>query len=767
MGKTINFYETKGAFVKFQQKLALTQVAAAATLAAFQMGAAFAQTDTTATSGGALNLDEVVVTAAPTGRSKMKSTDSVSTLSDTQITQSGATNTADILRDLPGVRSEASGGNGNANISVRGLPLSAGGSRYVQLQEDGLPVLLWGDASFATPDEFMRTDYATSHVEFVRGGQAATAASNAPGAVINFITKNGKEESNDVGYTYGLGTRLNRLDFNYGTAVGKDSYINIGGFERTGGGGAINTTFNSENGGQIRANFLHELDKGGFIQFNVKHLNDSTPTLLPVPVSIKGGTVTTLPGIDPRTYYPINSGAMSRDTTMNSGGSSVTSSATNGLQIQSDSVGIGARFALENDWIINENFRRTSNSGRFVGAYPQNNATAAGAPAGTTPYTLFNSSLDDLGNVFNDVKISKTFKLENGSTVSPTVGVFTGQQNLGETWYWNTYNVTTAGVASFGNGAIGSNGTWGGCCVKTYSVNYVENDPYANVHYENGALTVDGGVRQQNQSVSGTTTANNPAVTTGLGAWGAPSLVNYSLNQTNYSLGANYAIHKDLSVYASTSQGANFTPLDRMVGAVDGTTPASYNKVTQYDFGVRSRQGAFNVAATVFYAQTKEYNYDLTTQQTTANAYTSKGIELEAGYRSGGFRVTGSTTYTDSHLTDSLSTANIGNTPQRQAQFIYSVIPSYEIGRLTLGGSMIGTTSSAGDDANTTTMPGYTVFNAFASYGFSDRLLGSISVNNLFDTLAYTEFDNVGAGTASAARALPGRTIYATLKYKF
>ena len=43
-------------------------IAVAASLAAMQIGAVYAQS---------LNLDEVVVTASPTGRTKMKSSDSV------------------------------------------------------------------------------------------------------------------------------------------------------------------------------------------------------------------------------------------------------------------------------------------------------------------------------------------------------------------------------------------------------------------------------------------------------------------------------------------------------------------------------------------------------------------------------------------------------------------------------------------------------------------------------------------------------------------
>lgn len=167
-----------------QKKISPKTIAVAASLAALQIGAVYAQN---------LNLDEVVVTASPSGRTKMKSSDSVTSVGEEAITRSGATSAAEILRSVPGIRSESSGGEGNANITVRGAPVSAGGSRYVQMQEDGLPVLLFGDIAFGTPDQFLRTDYTTDRVEVVRGGSASTLASNAPGAIINFVSKNGRD----------------------------------------------------------------------------------------------------------------------------------------------------------------------------------------------------------------------------------------------------------------------------------------------------------------------------------------------------------------------------------------------------------------------------------------------------------------------------------------------------------------------------------------------------------------------------------------------
>ena len=70
--------------------------------------------------------------------------------------RTGATSAAELLRAVPGGRSESSRGEGNVSITVCGVPLSAGGSRYVQIQEDGLPVLMFGDIAFGTADQFLR-----------------------------------------------------------------------------------------------------------------------------------------------------------------------------------------------------------------------------------------------------------------------------------------------------------------------------------------------------------------------------------------------------------------------------------------------------------------------------------------------------------------------------------------------------------------------------------------------------------------------------------
>ena len=79
------------------------------------------------------------------------------------------------------------------------------------------------------------------------------------------------------------------------------------------------------------------------------------------------------------------------------------------------------------------------------------------------------------------------------------------------------------------------------------------------------------------------------------------------------------------------------------------------------------------------------------------------------------------------------------------------------------GAMIIGSGKSFGNDANTITMNGYTITNLFASYRINSRTTASLSVNNAFNKLAYTEVE----GDGHAARAFNGRSGKVSLKYDF
>jgi len=237
--------------VKIQKIHSLSQVAIATALTIASMGSVQAQ---------ALNLEEVVVTGTATRASKMKQSVSISTMSTEAIEMSAPSNAADVLRSIPGIRAEASGGDGNANINVRGLPSPDGGARYAQFQENGLPVMLFGDMMFGTADNFYRVDHNLDRLEAIRGGSSSVATSNAPGAIFNFIDKTGDEKGGTIGLTKGVNFDRTRLDMSYGGPLSDTTRFFIGGYMRQG-EGPRSSGNNAENGHQIKGNVTHELGK--------------------------------------------------------------------------------------------------------------------------------------------------------------------------------------------------------------------------------------------------------------------------------------------------------------------------------------------------------------------------------------------------------------------------------------------------------------------------------------------------------------------------
>ncbi|MBY0239016.1 MAG: TonB-dependent receptor [Burkholderiaceae bacterium] len=723
-----------------------------------------------------LKLERIVVTGTARGQSKMKSSVSVSTMEDDAIARAVPTSAAELLRSIPGVRAESSGGEGNANITVRGVPISAGGSRYVQMQEDGLPVLQSGDFNFITPDSYVKIDGTLDHVEAVRGGSASTLASNSPGGIINFISKTGERQGGSIGITRGLDYDQTRYDFSYGAPLTDKTRFFIGGHYRTG-EGIRPTGMSTESGGQFKANLTHEFDRG-YLRLSFKHLDDKSPTALPVPVSVTGGRVNAIAGIDPRmaSFY---SPYWGRDVSLTKGNGTVSSNVNDGLAVKSDTFGVALSLDLGQGVSLTENFRHSRNSGRFIGVFPADNGTVGAYTIATGPQSgqayngrairavVFNTSIDDVGNTLNDVKLSKTWGLDGGK-LTGTAGLYSSLQNLGLTWNFNEYllqaktdSPALLKTASTTPGYIGP--AFGACCMRAVDMEYKLMSPYVNVGWESGALNMDASVRRDNQRATG----NANIATGGLRYDPAKQqLVNYDIAHTSYSVGGNYQLQRNLALFARISEGVAFNADRILFGTpLDGSAPVNINTVKQIEGGVKWREGGASAFVTLFQAKTAESNYEATTQISTANRYSAKGVELEAAYSAGAFRINGGLTLTDAKITGTApgQEAVIGNTPRRQAKVVYQLAPSYTIGAATFGASLIGTGKSWADDAHTIEMPAYHVVNASLQYQVTSQATVTLSANNLFNKLGYTEVE----GDGHAARAITGRSIKASLQYSF
>ena len=763
-----------------------TRLALAAAVALLQLTAAQAQTTaaaaaTEAKSDDGLKLDAVVVTGTSTGSTKMRSSVSLSTVAGDGIVASTAASSTEVLRSVPGLRAESSGGQSNANIGVRGIPISAGGARYIQFQEDGLPVLQFGDIAFATPDTWIRVDTGLDRLEVLRGGSASTLATGAPGGIINFITKTGLEPGGSIMLTKGLGYDQNRIDADYGGKLAPQTRFWVGGFYRTGDGGRPGAD-GTEQGGQMRANLTQDFS-GGFVRVSFKHLDDRSPTFLPTPVRFVNGEIQEIAGIDPRKAAFYNAG-FPADNTLTASNGRVTSSIHNGLTAKTDAFGVEFDADVGSGLRLQNNFRWSKNSGRFIGIFPGSDVSAA--PPGTTAasggaaYTgdrftavVFNTKVDDVGLVANDLKLSKSFTLGEGK-LNATGGLYASVQTLNLTWNFNQYSLSASGenaqllnVPGLQNGSP----AFGGCCSNTQESKYKTAAPYLVLGYELGGLTVDASVRHDSNSASGTYYQSTAGIFYNLAA---PNRIDYKFGRTSYSAGANYRLNKDTAVFARLSDGAAYNA-DRITffnppGLVNGSSPKiPTNEVKQLEGGVKWRSGGLSVFATLFAARTDEINVDPTTVpvKVTTNKFDSKGLELEMAYRAGIFAVQGGLTYTQAKVTDSSNAALIGKTPKRQARVVYQLAPSVTIGDAALiGASIVGTTSSMDDSPAgpvSVTLPGFVTVNAFGNYAITPQATVALSVNNLLNVIGYTE-SNDGRG---AARSVNGRTAKVSLKYVF
>ncbi|MDP4535330.1 TonB-dependent receptor [Alkalimonas collagenimarina] len=772
------------------------------------------ENEPTETSG--LGFERIVVTGAVArNQTVMQSSVSVSTLTSEDIAVSAPRSTAEIFRMLPGVRSESTGGDGNANIAVRGLPVAAGGAKFLTLQEDGLPVMQFGDIAFGNADIFLRADSTISRLDVIRGGSASTAASNSPGGIINFVSKTGLEEGGSVAFTTGLNYDSFRTDFEYGGDINNDMRFHIGGFVRQG-EGVRDPGYQGEKGYQLKANLTKEFDTG-YVRLYAKHLNDRVASFMPMPMFADGSSV---PGFDAQ-KDTLQSVYLTQTVRLNGDNQISRGDVRDGMNPEVNSFGVEALFDLDDNWTLENRFRINSVSGNFITLFPaevgsaQSIANSIAGDDATIRYAVgptvgerytaenamrihtFDVELNDFGSIVNDLKLSRRF-----GEVDVTFGYYLADQSIRMSWLWNSYlmalkgdnaellDVYAADGTAFSEQGLLAYGVpfFDNCCQRNYDTDYSIKAPYATASWALGDLSLDASVRrdigkargsyagaiQSSRDMNGDGIISQVEQSVSAIDLANPSLVNYSWGYNSYSVGANYQLDNDWALFGRISKGGRANADRLLFGKVnvDGSVARedAIDEVKQYEFGSKSRHGNLNLFATLFFAETEEQNFEATTQLFFDRVYKAKGIELESSYRLGDFDLRGSVTWTDAEISrDALNPDVVGNTPRRQADFIYSLIGRYTFDNAQLGVSIIGTTGSYAQDNNDLKFSGYTQVNAFASYDLATNLTLSLNVNNLFDTIGITEAEqgSVPANGIITARTINGRTASLGLRYQF
>lgn len=491
----------------------------------------------------------IIVTAVPRSQNRLDSSISATTLGPGQIQVATPRSAAEIFRAIPGIRSESSGGEGNANISVRGLPIATGGSKYLQIQEDGLPILQFGDITFGNADIFLRADFNVQRIEAVRGGSSSTLASNSPGGVINLISRTGEREGGAMQLSTGLDYEDYRLDADYGGAIGQDWTYHVGGFYRRG-EGPRKTGYDANRGGQIKANLTRKFSNG-YVRIYGKYLNDKTPSYLPVPVRVTGSngdpSYSSLPG------FSVKDGTLyskyARETlTLGPDNRPVRDDLATGMHPIVKQVGLEARFEPADGWAITERFSFADISGHFVAPFPgqvgdaATIAAALGGDGATLSYAtgpnagssivnpgalngngllaqtvIFDTKLNNLNNLTNDLRVTRDLMI-GGGKLGLTAGLYLARQSIDTDWLWTSrlsdvrgdgqaalINIrTAAGALQTERGIYGYGASFfGNCCRRHYDVDYDITAPFGAMSYAIDGWTFTGSLRWDKGRVRG------------------------------------------------------------------------------------------------------------------------------------------------------------------------------------------------------------------------------------------------------------------------
>lgn len=468
-------------------------------------------------------------------------------MSEDVIREIGARSLGELLRRVPGFRVEDFGDGANANYTIRGLPLAGFGSKWLQFQEDGLPVLEFGDISYLTNDMLVRPDLNIARIESIRGGSASTFASNSPGGIINFLSKTGEEEGGQIALTSGIDYKYRRFDVEYGGRLSKSLRFHLGGYYNSG-AGPRDPGYNAIRGGQIKLNVTREFENG-YVRVYAKVLDERLPYYSVSPLRVSGTndnpSYTPFLGFDPR-----SDGVMSNATrafaAVDVNGNVYRADMGDGVHTKSQTIGLETRFDV-GDWTIVDRARYSNNSADFLSAQPSYIAAAGtvaarfGGPGATLSYAtgpMAGQAITDPTSIagnglagmtaivdfrtpnanyfVNDLRASRVWKMGAGD-LTLTGGVYKSLQTFNQQFTLATAIQTFAGsntalldITNAAGRKITQNGVVAfslypstAASSRYTNVDYDVTAPYASLNYHQGRLAIGGSLRYDSGSAKG------------------------------------------------------------------------------------------------------------------------------------------------------------------------------------------------------------------------------------------------------------------------
>jgi outer membrane receptor protein involved in Fe transport len=788
---------------------------------AAQPGIALAQ-DTQAAAPAAPAADEtpmediVVVGTAGGGSRRQDAAFAVTTVDAQSIARLAPASTAEVLRLVPGVSTESSGGQNGANIFVRGYP-SGGDAEYVTIQSQGVPIFPPPTLSFLENSQLIRIDETLKRVEAVRGGTGALFSSGQPGLTINFVQREGTQDFGGLLKLSGTTFGELRADGYVSGPLGKDTTFMVGGYYAAG-HGLRDPQFTAEKGGQITANVRHDFDRGSLTVYG-RYLNDHGQWLLTAPVIQNGDKISAFPGFDAR--KDTLAGNETRLGVLNDG-TRVDLADGRGANI----VNLGGNFDYEiaDHLKIRDRMSWLKGSADTVGLVPGAAPTTAaafaaglGSTIGTLTYANGGGAVSpnqqvmtaglwtvskDIESFANDVSLE--FKSGRNTL---TVGGYYADYSSRDHWNLGNSQLLTAEAngrllnLTLANGQVATrngftsgsffnvNAAYDGRDVAFYGVDEFQ---------ITDQLRIDGGVRYQHHTVDGSQENNGTTGAAGLDGDpntlydnndavlnGSFSPIHYSHGAWSWTAGANYDVTRQIGVFVRYSRGNSFPFFDNLRS---GVTEAP--RVDTYEGGVKVTTDLVRAYLTVFHNNFTGLASSVITSGApivSIGGARATGVELEGEIRPvQGFSIGYSGTWLDGKYrnfftpgTDTngnpISIDLTGNQVQRQPKWQWRVAPAYEMqfggAKATLYTALNYIGDRFSDVQNAQLLPHYYKWDAGLTVDVNDRLQFQASVDNITNAIGLTEGNPRVIGSQGAGvilgRSILGRSARFSIGYKF
>lgn len=669
-------------------------------------------------------LDVLVVTgrAGVDFRTKAQTSYALTDISNEQLRLQAPMGVAEALKAVPGLWVEASGGEASANIRARGIPTE--GYSTLGLQEDGLPIQHDGGLGWLNADQSYRIDESVDRMEIVRGGPASIFASNAPGGIVNFVTRRGGDTPEGL-VKYEIGDfNHHRVDAWYGGPIGDWRY-GAGGFWRIS-DGVRDPGFRANDGYQVRVSLGRDLPGGGKIDGNVKHFDDHVVFFLGVPLTFdRKGDPTGVPGFNPN--YGTFPGPETKRLNVRDANGPRTVDVQSGTHVKLTQFTVKFQQPLAGGWKLDDGFRYrisdTTREGLFPGSITpgtdrlaalRNGALAAFPTASSVqfrytaaPTVLFdpagangNGLVHDgavrtiavkLDEIINDLRLLKKFSFAN-QTHDVALGFYVA--DLDEKFLRYSANIYTDVrdnarlldlVAVNANGAVVGAMSENG--VSRYGSEFAngKGDSFTYAFYLSDEwqvtrdLRIDLGLRWEKINADGRAersagrnlggpTAADDNVLAGTGVFDG---FDRTFKRVGWTIGADWQFTPRNGLFA------RFTPTFRLPSVGDFITNASATPVIQrmdlYEIGYKYVSQPFDVFLTAFRTDYKNFGFGDTVFDATTGTFTQRtlftstkatGLEFEGTWRAvKWFDVSASATYQKPEFGDFRFTQVVSGAP--------------------------------------------------------------------------------------------------------